>query len=72
MVTGSSTPLSAFGLKKALVVSKFPGRVERPGMKSLGFDAPFTWQLPQLRPAFRAAAPRVRGELNARLPRFER
>ncbi len=72
MVTGSSTLLSAFGLKKALVVSKFPERLDNPGMKSWGFDAPLTWQVPQLMPAFRAAAPKVNGELNARFPSLER
>src|ERR1700691_5034174 len=72
MVTGSSTPLSVFGLKNVLVVSKLPGRVERPGMNSLEFDAPFTWQVPQLIRALRAAPPRIEGELKARLPRFEK
>src|SRR5215813_5788056 len=72
ILTGSRTALSALGLNSAPVVSKLPGRVDRPGTKSLGFDAPLTWQVLQLIPAWRATPPRMAGELNARLPRLIR
>jgi hypothetical protein len=67
---GSSRLLKALGLNDRPVVSKFPGRVDMPGMKSFGFDAPLTWQLPQLTAARRATPPRMAGELKARSPRL--
>jgi len=39
-VTGSNRPLSALALNSAPVVSKVPGRLDRPGMNSAALPAP--------------------------------